>query len=73
MLSNISGYVNINYCKFIYNSHYKSHGAIINFVLSSIISSQLLSKIHACDFSHNKVAKSLICINNKISEHDILT
>ena len=70
-LSGISGYLNINYCKFINNSHYKRHGAIVNIMFSDVTNSQPYFKIHACDFSNNKGAKSLIYINNKISGHNI--
>ena len=70
-LSEISGNVKINNCKFVNNIQYKGHGAIINISFSSAINSQLSFKIHVCDFSYNKGAKSLIYINNKISEHNI--
>ena len=56
-LSEISGHLNINYCKFVNNSHYKGHGAIINILFSNVANSQPSFKIHACDFSNNKGAK----------------
>ena len=70
-LSEISGYLNINNCKFANNSQYKGHGAIINILFSTVKNSLQSFKIHACDFSDNKGATSLICINNKIFEHNI--
>ena len=72
-LSEISGYLNISNCKFVNNSHYKGPGTIIifNILFSSATNSQLSFKIQACDFSYNKGARSLIYINNKISEHNI--
>ena len=70
-LSEISGYLNINNCKFANNSHYKGHGAIINILFSTVKNSLQSFKIHACEFSNNKGARSLIYINNKIFEHNI--
>ena len=35
-LSEISGYLNINNCKFANNSHYKGHGAVINILFSTV-------------------------------------
>ena len=70
-LSEISGHLNINYCKFVNNNRYKGHGAIMNIMFSNVTNSQPSFKIHDCDFSYNKGAKSLIYINNKISEHNI--
>ena len=70
-LSEISGYLNINNCKFANNSQYKGHGAIINILVSTVKNSLQSFKIHACDFSDNKGASSLIYINNKIFEHNI--
>ena len=71
VLSEISGHLNINYCKFVNNSHYAGHGAIINILFGNVTNSQPSFKIHACDFSNNKGAISLIYINDKISEHNI--
>ena len=70
-LSEISGYLNINNCKFANNSQYKGHGAIINILFSTVKNSLQAFKIHACDFSDNKGARSLIYVNNKIFEHNI--
>ena len=71
-LSEISGYLNINNCKFANNSQYKGHGAIINILFSTVRNSLQSFKIHACDFRYNKGAgTSLIYINNKIFEHSI--
>ena len=70
-LSEISGYLNINNCKFANNSHYKGLGAIINILLSTVKNSLQFFKIQACDFRYNKGARSLIYINNKIFEHNI--
>ena len=53
-LSEISGYLNINNCKFANNNHYKGHGAIINILFSTVKNSLQPFKIQACDFSNNK-------------------
>ena len=70
VLSEISGYINIKYCKFVNNSHYKEHGATINILSSSVMSHWLSFEIHACDFSNNKGAKSLIYVNNRTFENN---
>ena len=70
-LSEISGYLNINYCKFVNNNRYKGHNAIMNIMFSDVTNSQLSFKIHACDFSNNRGAKSFMYINNKISQQNI--
>ena len=70
-LSEISGYLNINNCKFTNNNQYKGHGTIINILFSTVKNSLQPFKIQACDFSNNKGARSLIYINNKIFEHNI--
>ena len=70
-LLEISGYLNINNCKFANNSHYKGHGAIINILFSTVKNFLQSFKIYACDFTNNKGAKSLIYIKNKIFMHNI--
>ena len=57
-LSEISGYLNINNCKFANNSQYKGHGAIINILFGTVKNSLQFFKIQACDFSNNKGARS---------------
>ena len=68
VLSEILGDVNINHCHFVYNSHYQGHGAAVNNIISH---PQHSFKINNCSFTYNKGAKSLVYIENKISEDNI--
>ena len=70
VLSEISGYVNINYCKFVNNAYYKGHGAIVNVFSSSLTRFQLSVNINTCDFIYNRGA-SLIYVNDRIFKHNI--
>ena len=65
VLSEISGDVNINHCKFD-NSQYKSHGAAI-FYTSNEIHSQLAFVISNCYFTKNTFAKSVVYIEESES------
>ena len=71
VLSEVSGDVNIKHCQFVYNSHYRGHGAAIHYLSSNVTNHvQLIFKINSCEFTYNEGAKSLIYIENKISEHN---
>ena len=71
VLSKVTGDVNINHCQFVYNSHYRGHGAAVYYQSNNIkIHSQLLFKINSCNFTYNKGAKSLIYIESKNAEHN---
>ena len=68
LLSEVSGYVNITHCNFVHNHHYRDHGAAIRYFSSNVINCyQLVFIIHHCNFTHNKHAKSLVYIENRIS------
>ena len=68
VLSDISGDVNINHCKFVNNSHYRGHGAAISYSSNNVINHPpLLFKICNCNFTHNDNAKSYVYIKNKRS------
>ena len=68
MLSEVSGIVNINHCQFVYNSHYQGHGAAINNIINH---PQHSFTINNCSFTYNEGAKSLVYIENEISEDTI--
>ena len=71
VLSKVSGYLNITHCEFINNTHYRGHGAAIHCILNNVAnSSQLLLTISNCTFTYNRVAKSLVYITNRNSEHN---
>ena len=73
VLSEVSGDVNINHCQFVYNSHYKGHGAAVHYLSHNItkqVYPQLLFKINNCNFTYNEGAESLVFIDNKNSEHN---
>ena len=72
LLSEVTGDVNINHCQFVYNSHYRGHGAAVGVHYSSGNEAnhlQLLFTISNCNFTNNKGVKSLVYIENRISEH----
>ena len=69
VLSDISGDVNINHCKFVNNKHYRGHGAAISYSLNNIMNyPTLLFKTCNCNFSHNEGAESLVYIKNSMPE-----
>ena len=71
VLSEVTGDVNINHCQFVYNSHYRGHGAAIHYLSNDVTNHpQLLFKINSCNFTYNKGAKSLIYIESKNSKHN---
>ena len=69
VLSDISGDVNINHCRFVNNSHYRGHGAAISYSSNNITSySSLLFTIGNCNFTHNEGAESLVYFENGMPE-----
>ena len=69
LLSAVSGNVNISNCSFTHNSQYRGHGAAIHHSSSNFTNClQLLFVISECNFTYNKHAKSLVYIENRISE-----
>ena len=70
VLSEVAGDVNINHCQFVYNGHYRGHGAAIHYSSSNVTNHlQSLLTISNCNFTNNKGAQSLVYIENRISEH----
>ena len=70
VLSEVTGDVNINHCQFVYNSHYRGHGAAVHYSSSNATNHlQPLLTISNCNFTNNKGAKSLVYIENRISEY----
>ena len=70
VLSEMSGDVNINNCKFVNNSHYRGHGAAIHYSSSTnntINYSQFVLTIKNSIFSYNKM-KSLVYLENKCNK-----
>ena len=70
VLSDMSGDVNINNCKFVNNCHYRGHGAAIHYSSSTnntINYSQFVLTIKNCNFSYNKM-KSLVYLENKCNK-----
>ena len=59
-LQNVSGYVNINNCKFLSHTLYRYHGAAIYYESDDGVFDEFV--ISNCNFSSNK-AKSVICFN----------
>ena len=71
--SAVSGGVNINKCKFVNNTHYRGHGVAIHYSLMNATSYQSVFTISNCSFTYNKLAKSLVYIENSISNHNIIS
>ena len=70
VLLEVTGNVNINHCQFVYNSHYRGHGAAVHYSSSNVTNHlQPLLSISNCNFTNNAHAKSLVYIGNRISEH----
>ena len=61
VLAETSGDVNISYCNFIHNNHYRGHGAAIHYSSSNIISCHHLS-LSYCNFINNQNAQSLASV-----------
>ena len=70
VLLEVSGYVNINNCQFVYNSHYRGHGSAVHYSSSKVINAQHSFKINNCNFTYNEGAESLVFIENKNSEQN---
>ena len=69
-IGQVTGDVNINHCQFVYNSHYRGHGAAVHYSSSNVTNHpQPLLTISNCNFTNNKGVKSLVYIKNRISEH----
>ena len=71
LLSEVSGYVNINHCQFVNNNHYRGYGAAIHYSSSNGESSHMYNKlswftINNCNFAYN-YAKSLVHFKNTAS------
>ena len=70
LLSEVTGNIKINHCQFVYNIHYRGHGAAVHYSSSNVTDHlQPLLTISNCNFTNNKGAKSLVYIENTISEH----
>ena len=65
-LSDVSGSVNINNCKFTHNNHYNSHGAAIHY--SSNDDAQLVFMINNCTFEYNEGASIVYFYHSDISQ-----
>ena len=69
LLSDVTGDVNINHCQFVYNSHYRGHGAAVYYLSNNeVYHLQLIFKISSCNFTYNEGARSLIYFENKKSQ-----
>ena len=61
-LSEVSGYVNITNCIFMYNDHYKDHGTAIELLTGLNLELLTMFIVNNCDFRSNKGADSIIYI-----------
>ena len=70
VLSEMSGDVIINHCKFVNNIHYRGHGSAIHYSFKKEAFYQSVLMINNCSFTYNKWAKSLVYIENSTSKHN---
>ena len=73
VLSDISGDVNINHCKFVHNNHYRGHGAAIHYSSSNVTNRHPLFMISNCNFTYNKGRRSVVYIKSNIFDHKYST
>ena len=70
-MSELLGEVNISQCDFLSNIHYRGHGAAIHYTsYHATSSSQCLLVVNSCSFAHNNFSKSLVYIENRMSERN---
>ena len=67
-ISDQSGNVNVDYCKFMHNNHYRGHGSAIHYSSNNPSTGELTININNCDFSYNIGSKSIIYIKQPL-EH----
>ena len=67
-ISEPSGNVNIDYCKFMHNNHYRGHGSAICYSSNNPSTDELAININNCDFRFNIGSKSIIYIKQSL-EH----
>ena len=63
VLSEVSGDININNCKFVNNSYYGGHGAAVYYLSNNAGNPQFVFIISNCNFSYNRM-KSLVYLEN---------
>ena len=75
VLSDCTGDVNINHCRFVNNSHYRGHGAAISYSSNNIIIYPIpfLFQICNCNFTYNEGSESLVHIENNMTEINSIT
>ena len=66
VLSGVSGHVNISHCSFVHSNHYEGHGAAIHYSSSNCL--RLWFTLSNCNFTYNKHARSLVYVQNTMSE-----
>ena len=71
VLSEMSGNVNINDCKFVNNSHYRGHGAAVHYSSNTKKCSNFEITISKCSFSYNKM-KSLVYLENRLTTRSLV-
>ena len=69
VLSDISGDVNVNHCKFVNNTYYRGHGVAISYSSNNIMNHPIpfLFQICNCNFTHNEGAESFVYIENRMT------
>ena len=67
VLSEASTDIYINYCNFLHNNQYSGHGAAIHHSISNT-QAEISFSISHCNFTYNKGAESLVCIDSTSSK-----
>ena len=67
-ISEASGNVNVDYCKFMYNNHYSGHGSVIHYASNNPSTGELTINVNNSDFSFYIGSKNLIYIKQSL-EH----
>ena len=65
-ISDQSGNVNVDYCKFMHNNHYRGHGSAIHYSSNNPSTGELTINISNCDFSYSIGSKSIIYIKQPL-------
>ena len=75
-LTEMSGNVTINGCRFLYNNHYEGHGAAVHYSSKTKHLSEIQLTISNCNFTRNGMGRNIVWISpssNKSMEKIIFT
>ena len=71
VLTEVSGDINVDKCNFVNNSHYRGHGAVIQYSPNhSRNFTQFAFKFNNCNVTNNRYGKSLVYIGNRLLKYN---